>query len=316
MLNILYISARGVLSDRYTYSYYGDLYRELVKFCNVKVYQGNWQPEIHTADYDCIIFDLGYFAQKNIEAFQKISGLDKLKIPKIAYFHKPQTMLNEKLNFCKINGFDLFVDSQITYKDHGKLAGCQSIRLPFVASEKYFYPRNVEKIYDLGFSGTHRLHTPKGKVEGETRDIRDRAYKSISQKNYNLYWNNHTSPSKRTTSIDEYATKINQSKIWFASTGPTKDIGPRYFEVMLSKTLLCCNSMPYEYEGMFIDGKNCITYENDLSNLTEKIDYYLKNDSERNKIISNAYDFAKENYTWMAMAKRLISKIEEIKNEF
>ena len=82
MLNILYISARGVLSDGYTYSYYGDLYRELVKFCNVNVYQGNWRPEIQAVDYDCIIFDLGYFAQKNTEAFQKIPGLDKLKIPK------------------------------------------------------------------------------------------------------------------------------------------------------------------------------------------------------------------------------------------
>ena len=73
--------------------------------------------------------------------------------------------------------------------------------------------------------------------------------------------------------------------------------------------------MPYEYEGMFVDGENCIIFENDLSNLTDKIDYYLENHDERNRIISNAYDFAKENYTWMAMAKRLVSKIEEIKDE-
>ena len=59
---------------------------------------------------------------------------------------------------------------------------------------------------------------------------------------------------------------------------------------MLSKTLLFCNNMPYEYEGMFIDGENFVMYDNDLSNFYEKIDYYLNNESERNKIIESAYD--------------------------
>tara|TARA_R100001443_G_scaffold112433_2_gene125984 strand:+ start:990 stop:1928 length:939 start_codon:yes stop_codon:yes gene_type:complete len=311
MLNILYISARGVLSEGYMYRYYRGLYKELCKISNVKAYEGIVDAK-DAENFDCIIFDLGYFAQKDPKVFQEIPGLKELKIPKIAYFHKPQTMLQEKLDFCKINNFDLFVDSQITYTNHGNIANCDSIRLPFVASEKYFYPRNVEKIYDVGFSGAHH---GMGKVQGETRDIRDKAYNLIHEKNYELYWNSHKSPANRTHSIDEYATKINQSTIWFATTGPTLDISPRYFEVMLSKTLLCCNNMPYEYEGMFVDGENCIIFENDLSNLTDKIDYYLENHDERNRIISNAYDFAKENYTWMAMAKRLVSKIEEIKDE-
>ena len=316
MLNILYISARNVLSPTNTYSYYGDLYRELVKFCNVQVSQDLLDHKKTASDYnfDCVIFDLGYFAQKEPSVFQEIPGLKELNIPKIAYFNKPQTLLEEKLNFCKVNGFDLFVDSQVTHKEYGKAANCESIMLPFVASEKIFYPREVEKVYDLGFSGTHNLFTPSGKVEGETRDIRDRAYEKIIQKDYNLFWNKHTDPSKRISSLDGYATKMNQSKIWFSTTGPVKDFGPRYFEVMLSKTLLCCNSMPDTYGGVFVDGENCIMFENNLSNLTEKIDYYLNNDTERNAIISKAYDFALTNYTWMAMAKKLVSKIIEIKN--
>ena len=72
--------------------------------------------------------------------------------------------------------------------------------------------------------------------------------------------------------------------------------------------------MPDTYGGVFVDGENCIMFENNLSNLTEKIDYYLNNDTERNAIISKAYDFALTNYTWMAMAKKLVSKIIEIKN--
>ena len=71
--------------------------------------------------------------------------------------------------------------------------------------------------------------------------------------------------------------------------------------------------MPYEYEGMFIDGDNCIMYENNLNNLTDKIDYYLKHDEERNRIINNAYLFAKNKYTWKCMALKLINEIKILK---
>ena len=40
MLNILYISARGVLSEGYMYRYYRGLYKELCKISNVKAYEG------------------------------------------------------------------------------------------------------------------------------------------------------------------------------------------------------------------------------------------------------------------------------------
>ena len=317
-MNILYITARNVLSDNYPYKYYGDLYRELKLIHNIQVYQGhvsNINDILNMySNIECVIFDLGYFAQKDINCFSEIDGMKELNIPKVAYFHKPQTMLNEKLNFCKINGFDLFVDSQVTHKEHGKLSNCESIRLPFVASEKEFYPRNVSKIYDLGFSGTMRLITPQGKVEGPTRDIRDRLYKKIAERAsfYTIFWNAHHSSADRISSIEEYATKINQSKIWLATTGPTRDISPRFFEVMLSKTLLFCNDMPYEYEGMFVDGENCIMYKNDLSDFYDKFDYYLNNEIDRNRIVENAHSDALNRYTWKCMADNLISKVEEI----
>ncbi len=80
----------------------------------------------------------------------------------------------------------------------------------------------------------------------------------------------------------------------------------------MSKTLLLCNKMPYQYEDVFVDGVNCIMFENDLSDLNEKIDYYLKNEEERNKIIETAYDTAVNNYTWKHMAEKLLKEIEEL----
>ena len=75
-MDILYISARNVLSDGYPYKYYSDLYRELRLSHNVNVHQGsitNINDILNKYDNtDCVIFDLGYFAQKDSNSFNEI----------------------------------------------------------------------------------------------------------------------------------------------------------------------------------------------------------------------------------------------------
>jgi spore maturation protein CgeB len=70
--------------------------------------------------------------------------------------------------------------------------------------------------------------------------------------------------------------------------------------------------MTYQYEGVFVDGVNCVMFENDLSDLNEKINYYLSNEEERNKIIETAYHTAVNNYTWKHTAEKLLKEIEEL----
>ena len=108
---------------------------------------------------------------------------------------------------------------------------------------------------------------------------------------------------------------MNECKIWIATTGPVLDVSPRYFEVILSKTLLFCNEMPKQYEGVFVDGVNCVTYKNDLSDFDEKINFYLTNEVERVKIIENAYNTFVNNYTSRHMCVQLLNKIKEMINE-
>jgi spore maturation protein CgeB len=87
-------------------------------------------------------------------------------------------------------------------------------------------------------------------------------------------------------------------------------MGPRYFEVVLSRTLLFCNEMPDTYEDFFIDGVNCVTFKNDLSDFEEKLDLYVKDDSKRESIIDNAYILASNNYTWRHLAVQLLNEIK------
>ena len=73
--------------------------------------------------------------------------------------------------------------------------------------------------------------------------------------------------------------------------------------------------MPIQYEGVFIDGENCVMFENDLSNFEEKLNYYLHHDDERDLIIERGYDMVKNNYTWKHMAMKLLSEVEDLRNE-
>tara|TARA_R110001583_G_scaffold38769_2_gene124989 strand:+ start:21940 stop:22896 length:957 start_codon:yes stop_codon:yes gene_type:complete len=318
-MKILYIDYGNVVSDEHLYQYYGDLYRELSLLAQIYLLQGvpadiNEILSQIEGGVDCIIFGLGYFAQSHHEFFNKIKGLSTLDIPVICMIHKPQTMLDKKLDFCENNKVDLIIDSQCTYKEFQAKTGIKSIRLPFTATPKIFYPREVEKKYDIGFSGA--LHGKENdgsqKIFGPTANLRERVYEKLVEKNRNTFWNSSNTMEYRIQSTEEYATKINECKMWLGTTGPVLDVSPRYFEVMLSKTLLLCNNMPAQYEDYFTDGVNCVIFNNDLSDFDEKLDYYLNNEDEMNRVIETAYDTAINNYTWHHMAKKLIQQIKEL----
>jgi len=318
-MRILYIDYGNVTDDNHIYQYYGDLYRELKELAQVTLVQGV-PSDIKellinlSRPIDCIVFGLGYFAQSNAAFYNEIKNLSKIKIPVVCMIHKPQTMLDEKLNFCKINNINLIVDSHSSYKEFEEKTGIKAIRSLFTATPKNFYPREVEKKFDIGFSGA--LHGKENdgsqKIFGPTGNLRERIHEKLVAKKRNTFWNSSNTMEYRIRSVEEYATKINECKIWLATTGPMLDVSPRYFEVMLSKTLLLCNDMPEQYEDYLTDGVNCVTFNNDLDNFDEKIDYYLNNEEPRRKIIETAYETALNNYTWKHMAQRLLSNIKEL----
>ena len=313
-MNILYVDHGNVTSDHYMYQYYGDLYRELKKKANVYLYQNRPLNNVHkisSSKIDCVIFGLGYFTQTDPNVYKKIQGLSEINIPVVCMLHKPQTMLKEKLSFFKENNIDILLDPHITYKEHGEITNSKAIRFWFTANPEIYYPRPIDKIYDIGFSGASH---GGGKIEGPTRDLRDRVHKKLLESKFDVFWNSSKEGdlSYRIRSVEEYAKKINQCKIWLSTTGPILDVSPRYFEVMLSRTLLLCNNMPHEYEGLFQDGVNCVIFENDLSDLSEKTAYYLENNEEREAIIDRAYNMAINKYTWEHTASMLLNEIKEI----
>jgi hypothetical protein len=314
-VKILYIDAGNDLYENAMYTYYGDLRRELEKLSDIHHYITLGPPPIAEIfakeSFDAVVFGIGYFALQTRGCYNLIPGLKDLDIPVVGLLHKPQTLLEEKLNFFKINNFDILGDPHITYKEYAAKAGAQPLRSWFTATPKLFYPRYIEKKYDIGFSGA--LHG-SGKISGATRDIRTRAYEILSRRDdLNIFWNGSDSVSTRISSTEEYATRISESKMWLSTTGPALDVGTRYFEVALSKTLLFCNHMPDQYADVFIDGQTCVTFNNDLTNFEEKLDHYIANPSESQTIIDNAYEKVFNHYTWKHMALNLLKEVENVR---
>ena len=311
-MNILYIDHGGVISDSYMYQYYGDLFRELKELSNVYVCEGqvpdiNMVLEKAPVTFDGIIFGLGYFAQSNLSNYQKIQGLAELDIPVVCMLHKPQNMLEQKINFCKLNKVDILLD-YFQNKDPG--IAKKVVRSWFTATPKNFHVRDLPVEYDVGFSGA--LHG-KDKIQGPTQNLRTRVGEFLNKsEKYKVFWNSGNNLEYRIRSIEEYASQMNKCKAWLGTTGPVDDISPRYFEVALSKVLLICNDMPEVNGPVFVDGETCMTFKNDMSDFEEKLDFYLNNDEERNRVISNAYELVYNNYTWKHMASNLLNEIRSL----
>ena len=313
-MKVLYIDPFVNTPYSKKYSYYDDLYKELKKICDCFLYQKKYFKEIDIPLKECfnkgflpdiIFFGIGWFnLEKSI--FNQNLGLDNIDIPCIGYFFKAQNHLYEKLNFIKLNNFNLMMSAPPKCKYYEKISGIKFKLLPLGANPKKFYNREMRKKYDIGFSGA--LHDNKHYVEGsfKTSNIRRRAQKILSeQKGITSFLNGSDNANNRINSTVEYAKRINKSKIWLATLAPQEEVTPRYFEIGMSKTLLFCSEIPDEYSSILKDNLNCIVFKNDLSNFLDKFYYCLNNFHECQKIIEYSYYDFHRNHTWEVRAKSL-----------
>ena len=118
-----------------------------------------------------------------------------------------------------------------------------------------------------------------------------------------LFWRGSDKLSHgRIKRVGSYAKSINSCKVWLATPAAYEDITPRYFEIMGSKTLLMCSTIPKSYKNILIDKYNCIEFNNDLSDFEEKLNNILADDVLRKNITTNAIKNAQGHHTWKMRA--------------
>ena len=106
----------------------------------------------------------------------------------------------------------------------------------------------------------------------------------------------------------DYGKLINSSKIWLCTPSAIQLVGPRFYDIMGSCSLLFCKESDV-YDGLFQPEKHCITFKDNLSDFHEKLFYYLEHDDERNKIIENANNLFLNNHTWDHRTEQFINDI-------
>lgn len=237
-------------------------------------------------------------------------NVSNCQIPKFYLLNKEYKKLNLRLEYAELNKFDLCFTVHHLYKKWSDDTGLRFERLPFAANEKVFKDYKQDKHIDLGFSGSLHNYIDEGndlsrfkvKMMGESfQNIRERALSrlinepSIKVKIYS------------TPMYGElYAKTMNASKSWLCTPSAIDIVGTRFYEIMGSKTLLFCPESK-AYEGLFTPEKHCATFNHDLSDIGEKLLYYLDNDKERELITSQAYEHFLKNHTWK-------NRIDSIKN--
>jgi len=313
-VNILYVDPYITTQREVDYPYYGGLFHELKKIFNVeltnKFFDDFSKIKANSKiKYDIVVFGLSYF-----EKFQFYDTIKNMDIPSIVHLFKPQNNFNKKLSFCKKNKIDQIITPLPMYKEIEKKTGIPCTLMPYGFNPNIFKSRFRIKLYDVGFSGMlhQNIYYPEGAFD--VVDLRKRLGEIlISNKDIKLLWKGSDILSQgRIKRISSYAKSINSCKIWLATPAAYQDITPRYFEIMGSKTLLMCSTIPEVYKDIFIHEYNCIEFKSDLSDFEKKINNILSEDKLRKDIINNALKDAQEFHTWKSRATKFYSIMRNI----
>jgi hypothetical protein len=118
--------------------------------------------------------------------------------------------------------------------------------------------------------------------------------------------------NKPRLSYKDYLEKIAKSKIAFAVRGHGRDT-VRYWEIAGYETLMFICDPGLVIPNDFEDGKTAVFFKEDLSDLKDKVDYYLNKDEERIRIAKAGKEHLRRFHTNEARARYFMDALEERK---
>lgn len=136
--------------------------------------------------------------------------------------------------------------------------------------------------------------------------IDERSWESYLGKRSNITYH----PS---VSYQEHLQIMKQSKIIISSSPHLKKGGP---ERVLNS--LACGALPITNEGVYLqelfkDQQDLLFYpQNDLSGVSDQIDFYLKNEDKRLAIVKSGKKKVKENHTWDRRVAQLLPDLQPL----
>jgi glycosyltransferase involved in cell wall biosynthesis len=166
--------------------------------------------------------------------------------------------------------------------------------LPLAGDPEYHGKKNLNKIYDIGFVGGLGMGNRKKFLLNLKRE----------------YPNSFIGPADCKKIGEIYS----QSKI-IINYSIKNDINMRIFEALMSGSMLITNRIKNNgFNELFEENKDLVVFDS-WKDLKEKIDYYLKNEEEREKIALSGYQKAINYHKYEDRVKFILEKIEELKKE-
>lgn len=148
-------------------------------------------------------------------------------------------------------------------------------------------------------------------VQSNTYPLREKIFAALKTKNYESSiidfdgkgWSR--SDNRYSLQYEDFMTTIAQSRIGVCSRGWSDDMQKR-LEIPTYETLMVTHERGYIEPNEFTDQKNCIYYKLDLSDLIEKVDYYLQDENETRRIAKEGKNFLYKYHTSKVRAKEFI----------
>lgn len=176
--------------------------------------------------------------------------------------------------------------------------------LPHSVDSKIFKDYNLKKEYDISFFGTFKPPRIYRDRDAICRMINNSQYKYILEKKYG---------GRKFIDSLTVAQVINKSKVGFAVPSGRDFLLSRYFEIPACRSMLLCSDTP-GLANCFEKDKHYILF-NGLSDFKDKLDYYLRNDDERQKITDAAHEHVMRNHTHEIRAKQFVKILEKYKKD-
>lgn len=225
-------------------------------------------------------------------AWYEIEGLDGLPCPSACYLIDVHLSLERRLEFAK--NFDYVFIAQKEYLPKFKEAGIERVFwLPLACDPDIHGKKPGEKIYDINFVGSlnnQRRIELLNKLKGR----------------FNLYYER--------CFLEKMAEVFSQSKIVF-NNSVNNDLNMRVFEALCSGSMLITDEAGASgLADLFKDKKHLVIYR-DEEELMELAGYYLKNDSERERIAEQGRKEVLSKHTYEHRVSEMIQIISSFQDK-
>ena len=198
-------------------------------------------------------------------------------------------------SFVNENKYDLYFYRQRIQKEYLRSIGVKdkTFWLPFSVDINVYKELKLQKKFDGLTSSTTRQDVYPNRVK-VNKLVLSMGLKAVT---------------KRVVHYD-YVKCINQSKICIISTNIFSSPNMKFTEFTSCGTFVLADR-PQDFNELgFVDSKHLVLYKS-LNDLRDKIEYYLKNNKEREEIALNGMNFVRNNHNNKIRVEQMLQLIEK-----